>query len=361
MSSDLANFYSRTRKARKIIVVDLGFLGDTVHLVPALWELKGNYPRAALHVLTSTVGEDVLRLTPWVDRVWGLEMYPEKRTIAQQWRTLKALRRERFEIGFNFSAADRALFFTALSGARLRLACRGGRRHFYDRLLAQQWAPKPNPDLIVFEQRRHILAECGLQLGPPRFVLKVDAATEKWAADIVPSFAIHISPNSAKATREWPLEHHVALLQVLWAEYPELHVIISGGAREREQERLRALENRLKNTHLHVLPANLLIPQLAGVLKRCRLHIGPDSGVLHLAMALDLATISFFRQQGTYKSFMPSGPNHRVISMPCHCVDHHEAPCERVGQAECFAQIQPNRVAELVREQLKAFSIASRE
>jgi len=63
-------------------------------------------------------------------------------------------------------------------------------------------------------------------------------------------------------------------------------------------------------------------------------------------------TISFFRQQGTYKSFMPAGSNHRVISMPCHCIDHRHAPCEQLGLAECFAQIQPARVAGLVREQL---------
>jgi ADP-heptose:LPS heptosyltransferase len=69
-------------------------------------------------------------------------------------------------------------------------------------------------------------------------------------------------------------------------------------------------------------------------------------------MALDVPTISFFRQQGNYKAFMPVGARHRVISMPCRCVDHHDAPCELTGRAECFEQIQPARVAALVREQL---------
>ena len=32
MSTDLANFYNRTRTARKIIVVDLGFLGDLLRV-----------------------------------------------------------------------------------------------------------------------------------------------------------------------------------------------------------------------------------------------------------------------------------------------------------------------------------------
>src|SRR5207253_896263 len=101
---------------------------------------------------------------------------------------------------------------------------------------------------------------------------------------------------------------------------------------------------------LRLLPENLTIPQLATVLARSRLHIGPDSGVLHLAVALDVPTVSFFREQGAYKSFMPLGPRHQVIGMPCHCVDHDTAPCEALGWAECFARIEPARVAALVRE-----------
>ena len=352
MSSDLATFYSRTRKARKIIVVDLGFLGDTVHLVPALWELKRNYPHAVLHVLTSTVGQDLLQLTPWIDRVWGLHMYADKRSLRQQWDTIHLLRRERFDLAFNFSSSDRAIFTTALTGARRRLGCRNGRWHFYNRWLLQEWAPQPDSNLIVFEQRRCVLAACGMTLGPPCFELRVDEPSADWASNVVPSFALHISPNSAKSTREWPLQHHAALLKDLWADYPDLHVLVSGSPRQRERERLRTLAAEVHDERLHLLPVKLTIAQLAAVLTRCRLHIGPDSGVLHLAVALNVSTVSFFREQGSYKSFMPVGPKHHVISMPCHCIDHHKAPCESLGYSECFAQIEPVRVAAAIRQLL---------
>src|SRR5690349_17784465 len=74
MSPEPANFYSRTSGARKIIVVDLGFLGDSVQLVPALWELKRNYPHAKLHTLSATVGAELLRLVPCVDRAWAFPL-----------------------------------------------------------------------------------------------------------------------------------------------------------------------------------------------------------------------------------------------------------------------------------------------
>jgi ADP-heptose:LPS heptosyltransferase len=354
MASNPAYFYRRTRDARKVLVVDLGFLGDTVHLVPALWELKSGYPQAALHVLTSTVGAEVLQLAPCVAQAWGLEMYPEKRTLRQQWAVLKQLRRERVDAAFIFSASDRNLFTTALTGARWRVAQPWGRWHFYNPWLVPNWVPRQDPNRIVYEQRRQMLADCGLPLGPVRFDLQVDEASARWAKSTVPAAALHISVNSAKPTREWSLEHHVTLLRNVWADQPGLQVVVSGAAKPRERDRIRSLAAEVNDPRLQILPETMSIAQLAAVLKRCSLHIGPDSGVLHLAVALGLPTISFFREQGSYQSFMPVGPNHRVISMPCGCIDGHSAPCESLGRAECFARIEPARVAALVREQLAA-------
>ena len=353
MSSDASQFYSRTRAARKIIVVDLGFLGDTVHLVPALWELKSGYPQAKLHVLTSTVGAEVLRLAPCVDRAWALDMYRETRTLRQQWQVLRALRRERFDVALTFSASDRNLLTTALTGARWRAAQPWGRRHFYSHWLVPYWAPPQDPSRTVYEQRRQMLADCGLPLGPPRFDLEIDPVSRGWAAPHVPDFAMHLSVNASKPTKEWPLEHYAVLLPLVWAEQPKLQVLASGTAKPAERARLQALATAVKDERLRILPESLSIPQLAAVLERCRLHVGPDSGVLHLAMAVGVPTISFFREQPNYTAFLPVGPKHKVISMPCSCVDGREAPCERTGRAECFAKIEPARVAALVGEQLQ--------
>ena len=37
------------------MVLDLGFLGDTVHLVPALWMVRQAYPQAELHAVVADV------------------------------------------------------------------------------------------------------------------------------------------------------------------------------------------------------------------------------------------------------------------------------------------------------------------
>ena len=74
----LSHFHEATRAAEKILVVDLGFLGDTLHLIPALWEIKRHYPGAELHMISAPLGAEVLRLAPCVDCVWPLELDPAK-------------------------------------------------------------------------------------------------------------------------------------------------------------------------------------------------------------------------------------------------------------------------------------------
>ena len=54
MTAPPETFFDRTRNARKVMVLDLGFLGDTIHLLPALWRVRQAYPQAELHVTVST-------------------------------------------------------------------------------------------------------------------------------------------------------------------------------------------------------------------------------------------------------------------------------------------------------------------
>jgi len=284
--STLRDFYSRSRAARKILVVDLGFLGDSVHLVPALWEIKRHYPAAELHTLSAPVGAEVLQLAACVDRPWAFPLTAPSPPWWRHWDLLLALRRERFDLGFNFSGADRTLFMTALTGAKWRVAVAGGRKHFWSHWLVREFAPRPNSELPVYEQRRQTLSACGLELASPRWDLRLPESAVRWAEARVPAAAVHFSINASTPLKEWPLEHWIELAKHLLARKPSGRIIATGSANAREQERLRSLAAGVGDDRLTVLPAGTSIAELAAALQRCRLHAGADSGVLHLAMAL---------------------------------------------------------------------------
>ncbi|MBC8001571.1 MAG: glycosyltransferase family 9 protein, partial [Opitutaceae bacterium] len=282
----LSNIYGETRDAKKIIVVHLGFLGDSLHLIPPLAEIKRHYPRAELHVLSSPLGCEVIRMAPCVDHAWSVDLERSRRTWRGQWALIRALRREKFDLAINFSGSDRTIILTALTGARVRVAHAAGRHHFWNRWVIAHWVPKQDPDQIMSEQFRGMLATCGFQLEPPRLDLKLDDHAVAWAGQHVPWGALHVSVNSANPLKEWSVEHYIDLLKKLWLRQPDLPVVASAGDRERERARLRAVASGLNDSRLRLLPEDLTIAQLAGVLTRCRLHVGPDSGTMHLAVAL---------------------------------------------------------------------------
>jgi len=357
MSAGLANLFSKTRDAQKVIVVDLGFLGDTIHLLPSLHELKRNYSRAELHVMTSPVGCEVLSLVSCVHRAWPIEMSPRKRSLHQQWEVLRDVRRDQFDLAFNFSGADRTIFMTALTGARLRVAHRGARSHFWSRWLIPCWIPFIQTTDPVFEQRREMLKLCGLELAPARFDLHVSDTARDWAAAQVPDGAIHFSINASTHLKEWPLENWIELAKQL-ANESKVKIVATGSESPRERSKLDVFASAL-GSRVQV-SSGLSIARLAALLSRCALHVGADSGVLHLAMALGLPTISLFRNYPSLRGWLPRGPQHRSFTVDCSCVGQKHPACLKQPIAACLKEIHPAAVDKAVREILAA-STASRE
>jgi len=350
MPSAPASFYEETKSARKIIVVDMGFLGDSVHLVPALWEIKRHYPRAQLHTLSAAVGAELLGLAPCVDRAWAFPLTPRSPAWWRHWDIIGALRREKYDAAFNFSGADRTIFLTALTGAKWRLAHEGGRRHYWNRWFIANWVPRQDQGIPVYEQRRQVLAAAGFALERARFDLRVPVQAQESAAANIPANSIHLSINAASTPlNEWPLENWAELARMLLASDPAVQLVATAGASAREAARLDRLGEAVPDGRLMCLPG-LNIGQLAALLQRCRLHIGPDTGVLHLAVALGVSTFTLFRKSANMRQWLPpTSLQHKYLAAGCRCLEEGRKDCQAGGRAECLAAISVAEVLEAIR------------
>jgi len=358
---DLMTFHGTTSGAKKIAVVDLGFLGDTVHLVPALWEIKNNYPGAELHVLTSPVGREVLQMAACVDRAWSFPLGPPSPGWWEHWDVLRAMRRERFDVAFNFSGADRSVFVTKILGARHAMVYRGARRHFWQPWLIRHWLERTSLPSPVYEARRRILNLCGLALGPVRFDLTVPEAERQWAREQIPAGAVHLSLNASFKLKEWPLANNVKLLRYLLINGFDRKLVVSAAPNPREQARLDALRREISDPRLVLINERLSVARLAAMLERCVLHVGPDSGVIHLASALNVSTVAIFRRYSDMADFLPAGPKHAYFDAPCPCMTSKNPPCAAAGEAACLGGISAELVGAEIRRRLgMADTIASK-
>jgi heptosyltransferase-3 len=346
------SFLERTRAARKIIVIDFGFLGDSVHLTPALWEIKENYPGAELHTLSAAVGAELLQLVPCVARAWAIPLTAKSPPWWKHWDILRSLRRQRFDAAFNFTSSDRSLFAMGFVGAPEALAFEPGRKHFWNRWIGAEWVARQRRDLPVFEQRRQLLAAGGLSLHTPRFGFQIPVADAQWAQNEVPAGSIHLSINASTPVKEWPLDRWIDLATRLLGADPSTQLVATSSARPREKERLVALGETVNNPRLRCIEGPQ-IAQLAAILQRCRLQIGADSGVLHLAVALALPTLTVFRQYSGLAEWLPVGGQHHHFTAPCRCIAENRNDCLAVGRSSCLGDISAERIVEQALRQLR--------
>ncbi len=347
------SFLERTRAAEKILVVDFGFLGDSVHLIPALWEIKRNYSGAELHTLSATVGAEVLALAPCVDRAWAFPLTAKSPPFWKHWGILWALRRERFDVAFNFAGTDRSIFATAFVGAPWTLGYEAGRRHFWNDWIISDWVRRGSREIPVFEQRRQVLAARGFELHPARYDLSIPAEAAQWAQSVVPADSAHISISASTPLKEWPLEHWSEMATRLITSNGNLHIVATASGNPREQARLDVLSKVVNSPRLICL-SKPTIAQLSAILRRCQLQIGGDSGVLHLAVALGLPTLGILRDGAGLQEWMPQGESHRNFVAGCRCTAGKSSECSTRASAACLATITAKQVADEALRMLSA-------
>jgi len=331
---------------KKILVVDLGFLGDTVHSIPALRALVAS--GAQVDVMTTPVGAEILSMVPEIHRVW---VTPLRKPSPPWWQGLSQLhqiRLQKYDAALSWIGSDRNLYGVGWSGAPERIARITGKNSWPARLRLTRSIDGSDRSQPVFEQRLSFLRELGWSGRDPGWAFKIPDQERSTAKNIAKKPFIHLSVNAASTPlNEWPLDDWAEVLRGIWKEVPQLEVVATGAGSERESARLRDLAALVGDSRLKVHADRASVPLLAAVLESSELHLGLDSGVLHLAVALGKPTVSLFRESAGRLGWAPRGPSHRALLRDCPCNATGRSTCAG-GRALCLSKISAEEVTQAV-------------
>jgi ADP-heptose:LPS heptosyltransferase len=298
------------------MLLDLGFLGDSIHLLPALWVLRQACPDAELHVMVSEHVTRIMEAAPWIDRIWGYPRFPRGPKWYQDFGRIRRLRAAKFDVVVNLNGSDRSSILTGLSGARWRLGRRpeDGGPAFWSAMFTHI-VEHPYKTEIISTQRWHCLKKAGFPGEKPEVNIEIPAGAKVAALDKAGGEGgwIHVSPFTTEDYKELPPGQLAEVLRQIHHGFPDKKMVLTCAGNEREKSKMSALLSALDFQPWRVFSGDLDLLGLAAVVQASCLHLGGDSGGLHVAWMTGVPTATWFRRYDGLADWQPVGDRHRSV------------------------------------------------
>ena len=276
----------------KILIVKTSSLGDVIHCLPVINDIISVYPNAQIDWVVEESFADIPRLHPAIHEVFTVAFRRWRKQLFRfkTWSEIKQFKQLIAQNNYDAVIDTQGLLKSALI---TRLA--KGIKHGYDKQsirepIASQFYNKTYA--ISYQQhavsRNRTLAALSLGYAPPT---------------IAPDYGIHATANSteipskpfvialhgtSRDSKLWPTEHWINLGKALKNQSLNLLLPWSNPA---ELGRAELIANTLENAI--VLPKSS-IAELAAVISQAKAAVGVDTGLSHLAAALNITTIAIY-------------------------------------------------------------------
>jgi ADP-heptose:LPS heptosyltransferase len=294
-----AEFHEATRGARRVMLLDLGFLGDSIHLLPALWILRQAYPDAELHVMVSEHVTKIMEVAPWIDKIWGYPRFPRGPKWYQDFSRVQRLRAAKFDVVVNLNGSDRSSILTRLSGARWRLGRRpgDGGPALWGAMFTHI-VEYPYKTELISTQRWHALKKAGFPGEKPEVHIEIPEEVRRRALEKAGGGRgwIHVSPFTTVNYRELSFDQMAEVLNELNKCGQSRKVILTCAGNERERGRMDQLLPRLDFTPWRVFRGDLDLLELSAIIAASDLHLGGDSGGNHVAWMVGTPSVTWYRE-----------------------------------------------------------------
>jgi len=292
-----SGFFEATRGAKRVMLLDLGFLGDSIHLLPSLWVLRQAYPDAELHVMVSEHVTKIMEVAPWIDRIWGYPRFPRGPKWYQDFGRVRRLRAAKFDVVVNLNGSDRSSILTGLSGARWRLGRRplDGGPAFWSAMFTHT-VEYPYKRELISTQRWQCLKKAGYPGERPEVHIQIPASAKVSALEKARGEGgwIHVSPFTTVNYRELSFEQMADLLNML-SRASNKRFILTCAGNERERNRMEQLLQRLDFVPWRVFRGDLDLLEYAAIVSVSALHLGGDSGGNHVAWMFGVPSVTWYR------------------------------------------------------------------
>ncbi|MGO4332276.1 lipopolysaccharide heptosyltransferase I [Cupriavidus sp. 2TAF22] len=278
---------------KRILVIKITSLGDMVHTLPLVSDLRRAYPEAKIDWVADASCADIPRWAVDVDRVIAPPLRGFKKS--RSWADLRAiigalwqLRREKYDVVVDVHGVYKSAIVAWLARSRRRLGYAAEYLGEARAVFAYTQIFGPHGDATARYKMRMVVANA---LGYPidaaeHYALRVPAPATPLNADgIARAMLFHATSVEAK---KWPAQRWIAVGRELAGRGYKIQLPWGSPAERAESEALAA-----EIPGAEVLP-RMTITECAQRVDAAALVVGTDTGFVHLADALGKPSVMLF-------------------------------------------------------------------
>ena len=291
-------------KLDRIGIVMMSAVGDAVHVLPVLAALKRHAPQSKITWVLQPGPATLVRGHPHVDEIVLFDR-------ARGWRAFTGVRRELahrpFDLVLNFQVYFKAGIVTSFTRAPVKLGFDRARARDMNWLFTTHRIP-PHAPQHVQDQYLEFLTELGVPNEPVTWDLGPWPQERAFQRDFFtrlerPAAAIVVA--TSKPQKDWLPERWAEVADVLYHDFG-LEPVLVGGRTDRELAAERVIMERARHKPTSALGSGLR--NLVGILDGSALVLAPDTGPLHIAVALNRPVVSLMgytnpKRTGPYRRF----------------------------------------------------------
>ena len=335
---------------RRVLVIRLRSIGDTVLATPSVIALRRFIPDAQIDILLEDWVAPLLEDFEFIDNV-----IPVENSRGGRLRAARRIRRSRYDLVFNLHGGTTSTFLTRATGAPHRV---GYADYQYSFLLNHRSPPATEfwhrDHTHSAEQQLALLGFVGVPVEDrPRSRLAVNAAalervrTACVSGRPVTEPFVLLHPTTAFFTKQWPVENFARTAEFL-AEKGIGSVAISSKNESRVLDQLR---------HAAKVPIitfdDLTLPEITALASRAKVFVGNDSGIAHIAAAVNTPTVVVFGSSNrTHWRPWTDAPN-EIVFNPFDCQPCPGYECKVYGDPKCIKSVTNEQVFEAIDRVMK--------
>lgn len=327
---------------KRVLVIRLRSIGDTVLATPSLFALKRFLPEAQVDILVEDWVAPLLADHPHVDNVITLERggFLTRLGVARE------LRAERYDVVYNLHGGTTATFLARATGARHRV---GFKSYQYANL---HTTLAPSPLFLWGQQKTHSVEQQLALLGwtgvpvtdRPRTHLGISSSAvasvnqQLAAAGLGDRQIALIHPAAAFETKRWAVENFARIAEFV-SERGLAPVAIAA------PHEAQIVNDLAGEASVQILSLDLSLPEVTALAARSQLFVGNDSGIAHIASAVGTPSVVIFGSSNVAHWRPWNRAKAEVVFEAMPCQPCHGYFCEKFSQPECILRVPPARVA----------------